>query len=195
MIRNEKLEIRNEKTVLIFHSSLLIPNSSLRKGFTLIEILLVLTIMGLMAGVSIPKFSRYFEPPAAVLQRTIEEATDKALSGTPVRLSIKTEAISKRGYIFAQALIKREVEADSLSAFLGSNKNRSSVLEWQNIKMKNMPDSNGWKFEPEVINFFSDGSCTPAKISWQNPNDEHSLDEYILTVTGYCMMVSEEEGN
>ena len=166
-----------------------------KKAFTLVEILIVLTILGLMAGVSIPKISRYFEPPAAVLQRAIEEATDKALSGTPVRLSIKSESISKRGYIFAEALIKREVEADSLSAFLGSNKSRPVILEWQQIKMRNMPDSNGWKFEPEVINFFSDGSCTPAKISWENPNDEHSVDEYILTVTGYCMMTSEASRN
>ena len=159
-----------------------------RKAFTLIEILLVLTIMGLMAGVAIPRLSYHFEPPAAVLQRAIEEASDKALSGTPVRLSIKTEGTSRRGYIFAEALTQREIEEDSLSAFLGTNKNRPVVLEWQNIKMKNMPDSGGWKFEPEIINFFSDGSCTPAKISWENPDGNHNVDEYILTVTGYCML-------
>ena len=159
-----------------------------RKAFTLIEILLVLSIMGLMAGVAIPKLSYYFEPPAAVLQRAIEEAGDKALSGTPVRLSIKTEGASKRGYIFAEALVQREVEENSLSAFLGTNKTRPVILEWQNIKMKNMPDSSGWNFEPSVINFFSDGSCTPAKISWENPDGSHNTDEYILTVTGYCML-------
>ena len=142
-----------------------------------------------MAGVSIPKFSYYFEPPAAVLQRAIEEASDKALSGTPVRLSIKTEGASKRGYIFAEALTKREVEENSLSSFLGSNKNRPVILEWQPLKMKNMPDSSGWRFEPEIINFFSDGSCTPAKISWENAEDiARNVDEYILTVTGYCML-------
>ena len=159
-----------------------------RKAFTLIEILLVLTIMGLMAGVAIPRLSYHFEPPAAVLQRAIEEASDKALSGTPVRLSIKTEGTSRRGYIFAEALIQREVEENSLSAFLGTNKTRPVVLEWQNIKMRNMPDSAGWRFEPEIINFFSDGSCTPAKISWENPDGNHNVDEYILTVTGYCML-------
>ena len=162
-----------------------------RKAFTLVELLLVLTIMGLMAGVSIPKFSHYFEPPAAVLQRMIEEASDKALSGTPVRLSIKPEGLSslKRGYIFAEALTQREVEEDSLSAFLGTNKNRPVVLEWQPLKMKNTLESSGWKFEPEIINFFSDGSCTPAKISWEDPDDvAHDTDEYILTVTGYCML-------
>ena len=86
-----------------------------RRAFTLIEILLVLSIVGLMAGVAIPRLSFYFEPPAAVLQRAIEEAGDKALSGIPVRLSIKSEGTSRRGYIFAEALVKREVEADSLN--------------------------------------------------------------------------------
>ena len=167
-----------------------------RRAFTLIEILLVLSIVGLMAGVAIPRLSFYFEPPAAVLQRAIEEAGDKALSGIPVRLSIKSEGTSRRGYIFAEALVKREVEADSLSAFLGTNVNRPVVLEWQKLNMKNLPDSSGWRFEPEVINFYSDGSCTPAKISWENPDasptGSRNIDEYILTVTGYCMKTSEE---
>ena len=166
------------------------------KAFTLIEILLVLAVIGLMAGISIPKLSFYFEPPAAVLQRAIEEATDKALSGIPVRLSIKSEGISRRGYIFAEALVKREVEENSLSAFLGSSTNRATILEWQPQKFRNMPDNSGWRFEPEIIYFYSDGSCTPAKITWENP--ERTLtgsaltDEYILTVTGYVLMRNEE---
>ncbi|MBQ7196590.1 MAG: type II secretion system protein [Synergistaceae bacterium] len=159
-----------------------------RKAFTLIEIMIVLAIFGLMAGVSIPRLSYQFEPPAAVLQRALEEACDKALGGVPVRLSIKAEGASRRGYIFAEALTRREVEENSLSAFLGTNKNRPIILEWQNIKMRNMPESSGWKFEPEIINFFSDGSCTPAKISWENPDNHRDVDEYILTVTGYCML-------
>ncbi len=165
-----------------------------RKAFTLIEILLVLTIMGLMASVAIPRLSYYFEPPAAVLQRAIEEAEDKALSGIPVRLSIKTETASKRGYIFAEVLVKKEAEENSLSAFLGTNSNRPVILEWQNLKMRYMPDNSGWQFEPEIIYFYSDGSCTPAKISWKNPADPYSnkTDEYILTVTGYCMKTSED---
>ena len=188
--RNE--EVGSEKAKKSFNPSPLTPHPSLKKGFTLIEILLVLTIMGLMAGVAIPKLSYYFEPPAAVLQRAIEEAGDKALSGTPVRLSIKSEGASRRGYIFAEALTQRELGSSSLSTFLGTNKNKPVVLEWQNLKMRNMPDTSGWRFEPEIINFFSDGSCTPAKISWQNADDPSNIDEYILTVTGYCMLINEK---
>ncbi len=158
-----------------------------KKGFTLVEILIVIFIVGVLATVLVPRISFYFEPPAAILQRTIEEASDKSLSGIPVRLSIKSEGASKRGYIVAEGLMQREVEENSLSAFLGTNVNRPVVLEWQTLKMKNLPENSGWKFEPEIIYFYTDGSCSPAKISWLAENSyESQADNYILTVTGYC---------
>ena len=158
-----------------------------KKGFTLVEILIVVFIAGVLATVLVPRISFYFEPPAAILQRTIEEASDKSLSGTPVRLSIKSEGASKRGYIVAEGLMQKEIEDDSLSAFLGTNLNKPAVLEWQTLKMKNLPENSGWKFEPEIIYFYTDGSCSPAKISWLAENSyESQADNYILTVTGYC---------
>ena len=42
-----------------------------RRGFTLIEIMIVLTIVGLMAAVLVPRISFYYEPPAALLQRSV----------------------------------------------------------------------------------------------------------------------------
>ena len=141
----------------------------------------------MLASVMLPRISFYFEPPSAVLQRAIEEASDLALSGVPVRFSIKPEGQSKRGEIITEALMKREVPEDSLSAFLGTNINKPVVLEWQNIEMRNLPEGYGWQFDPEVIYFYSDGSCTPARISWAGKNvSERDADEYILTVTGYC---------
>ncbi len=164
-----------------------------RRGFTLVEILLVLSIVGVLASVMLPRISFYFEPSSAILQRALEEASNMALSGTPVRLSVKSASLStKRGVIVVEALKQKEEPDDSLSAFLGTSKLRPVVLEWQNIEMKSLPEDDGWKFDPPVIYFYSDGSCTPAKISQAGKNvSEHNADQYILTVTGYCVKVEQ----
>lgn len=152
--------------------------------------MLVVAIIGVMAGVLLPRLSFYFEPPAAVLQRAIEEAQDIALSGSPVRFYIKDADINGRGIIETEALLKREVPADSISAFLGTSINKPEVLEWTQIDMKNIPVNEGWRFAPQVIYFFIDGSCTPARISWAAHGiSDKDADEYILTVTGYCAMI------
>ncbi|MBQ3401786.1 MAG: type II secretion system protein [Synergistaceae bacterium] len=164
--------------------------TSSRSAFTLIEILLVLTIIGVLASVLLPRMSFWFEPPSTILQRAIEEASDMALSGIPVRFSVKTSGSSRRGTILAEAFMKKEEPENSLSSFLGTNSNRPIVLEWQNIDMRNLPEDSGWRFEPAVIYFYTDGSCSPAKISKAGRDVPDRLaDEYVLTVTGYCAKI------
>ena len=164
-----------------------------REGFTLLEIMVVVFIIGVMASVSVPRIARYAEPKAAVLQRAFEEAADMSLSGTPVRLSAGRDNLSGRGAITAEALMKKEEPEDSLSVFLGTNVNKPPVLEWQSIKLKNLPEGEGWKFKPEIIYFYSDGSCSPARIFYTPPDAPPSeAEEYVLTVTGYCVQLEKK---
>ncbi len=164
-----------------------------RSGFTLIEIMIVVMITGILAGVAIPRMSFYFEAPSATLQRAFEEATNRAMSGTPVRLSIKREGTSRRGKIFSEALVRHKAEASELSKFLGTDQNMPDVLEWEAVTLKSMPKNDGWRFSPEVISFYTDGSCSPAKISHVDDSTlERNEEEYILTVTGYCEKITKE---
>ena len=166
-----------------------------KKAFTLIEIMIVLLITGSLAGMIIPRISFYFEPPSAILQRAFEEASDLALSGTSVKFSIKKLQGSERGSIEVEALMKKEIPEDSISSFLGTaNNNDKQVLEWQKVNLRNAPIGEGWKFSPEIIYFYTDGSCTPARISYAERNtSEYNADQYVLTVTGYCTQIQSQQ--
>ena len=166
-------------------------------AFTLIELLIVLFIVGVIASVSLPRIYIYTEPPVMSLQRCIEEASNLALSGVSVKMTTFNGA---RGKIHVQALMKSDAAKDDLSTFMHSNDDdkdsEKTILEWREVKLKNLPKDDNWKFEPSVIYFFNDGSCTPAKISWlaqaNRSNLNNKLEEkYVLTVTGYCVEVDE----
>ena len=163
-----------------------------RTGFTLMEIMIVFAIVGLIAAVALPRISFYFEPPSSLLQRSIEEARDLALNGVSIRFTLKPTRDSHRGQILAEALLQQEVEKDSLSAFLGTADPNASVLVWKPVQLKYPMAGDGWSIEPNIIYFYTDGSCTPAKISWLDAGAVGSrAQNFLLTVTGYCFDVNE----
>ncbi|MCR5346833.1 MAG: prepilin-type N-terminal cleavage/methylation domain-containing protein [Fretibacterium sp.] len=158
-----------------------------RRGFTLIEIMLVLAIVGVMAVVLLPRIGFYFEPPLVLLQRSVEEAQELALSGVSVRFVLKP-VHGKRGTVEAEVLLKEEPEKGSLSEFLGTAAPKEDKLVWKPAKFSHPLDGEGWRMDPETVNFFTDGSCTPARISWADPGySSRGSVSFLLTVTGYCI--------
>ena len=162
-----------------------------RRGFTLIEIMVVLAIVGVMATILLPRITFYFEPPLVLLQRSVEEAQGLALSGVSVRF-VMNPVREHRGSIGAEALLKQEPEKGSLREFLGTAGPEEDVLVWKPVKLSHPLEGEGWRMEPETVNFFTDGSCTPARLSWVEPGTYgRGAKSYLITVTGYCAEVEE----
>lgn len=139
------------------------------------EIVVVMLIIGLMAAMVAPRVVRYREPPMTELRRATEELSDRALSGVSVRLRQEPPKDGKRGGpILVEALVK---DPDSLMP--------SPELTWKPLEVKHPPSGENWVLEPEIVYFYSDGSCTPARIRLLNPGDSEGTMTAHLTVTGY----------
>ena len=59
-------------------------------------------------------------------------------------------------------------------------------LAWSPVRLTYPPEGEGWRLDPEIVYFYTDGSCTPARISWTQPGAPDSdAETFLLTVTGY----------
>ena len=145
-------------------------------GFTLIEILLVVAIIGMMAVMVLPKNLLSFVTPLSAMQRAITEITELALEGYNVRLRLEPLERSDRGRLVAEALTKVENIYDPTK----------HTLEWMPIDIANLPEGEDWKLEPEIIYFYSDGTCTPANVMRAVKNTRITEGDFaMLTVSGF----------
>jgi len=144
-----------------------------RKAFTMIELIIVIAIIGTLAALIIPRMSSWMEPTERTLQRAFLEAVEIAKNGVSIRFRVDKE--DKRGTIIPEALAKVEEE-------IGFSKRTIDV--WKTLEMRWKPTGNAWTFDPEIIYFYQNGMCTPAKIIWGAPP---YADNYLLTVTGYLV--------
>jgi len=136
-----------------------------RRAFTMIELIVVIAILGTLAALIIPRVS-WMEPPKRILQRSFIEAVDMAKNGFSVRFRIDKDENSG---IVPEILIKEEENTEST---------------WKAFEMRWKPEGKEWAFDPELIYFFQDGTCTPAKITW---GTYPYVENYLLTVTGYLV--------
>ena len=152
-----------------------------RPGFTIIEVMAVAGIISMMALMMLPKGFFSLEPPLRELQRSITEIADLALDGYSVRLRVEPAERSDRGHIVVEALTKVENR-------FGSTQH---TLEWKPVQIRNPLNGANWRLEPEIVYFYSDGTCTPARILRAEQNVRITEGESaLLTVTGFLL-----EGN
>lgn len=167
---------------------------SSRSAFTLVELTIVVAIIGIMATMLAPRMSFFYASPLSLLQRSVEEATNLSLTGVPLRFVFKADKDGRRGEIVPEALIKKPLASDDLRVFLGTAKPEDGVLEWTPVALKYPPGGSGWMMEPDIVYFYTDGSCTPASISWAERGiSDSKADKFLLTVTGYCAAVPENK--
>ena len=144
---------------------------SRRRAFTLIEIMVIVAIIAILAVIVTPH-ALWMEPPQRTLQRAFIEAIDTAKSGATMRFRIDKE--ENIGAIVVEVYVKERI-----NEFGGKEEGA-----WMAYKMQWEPTGNAWAFKPDIIYFYQDGMCTPAKIMWGKvPYNEN----YLLTVTGYLV--------
>ncbi|MDR2527750.1 MAG: prepilin-type N-terminal cleavage/methylation domain-containing protein [Synergistaceae bacterium] len=144
-----------------------------RRGFTLIEVMIVVAILALMAVMTLPK-GLSLEPPLRALRRAVTEAAALALDGQSVRLRLESENGADRGKIVLEAL---------LAATSGQP---GDAPEWKLAEVKYPLEGEGWSLSPEIVYFYSDGTCTPARLTYAAKGVRLADgDSAFLTVTGF----------
>jgi prepilin-type N-terminal cleavage/methylation domain-containing protein len=160
-------------------------NPPVRSGFTLIEVMLVVAIMAMMATMVLPRSFFSFDPPLRALQRTVQELSDLALDGYSVRLRMEIADRADRGRVVVEALTKVE------DRFNPAN----STLDWKPVAIRHPLEGADWFLDPEVIYFYSDGTCTPARILRADKNTRITNGETaLLTVTGFLFELDGLDG-
>jgi len=125
----------------------------------------------------LPRNFSPFVTPLREMQRAVTEMTDLALRGYSVRLRMELEhRLDDRGSLVVEALTRVE------DRFRPDR----YTLEWVPINISNLPEGDDWRLEPEIIYFYSDGTCTPARIMRADQHTRITEGDFaLLTVTGF----------
>ena len=138
--------------------------------------MIVVAILALTAVMVLPRGFFFHEPPLRALRRAVAEVYDLALNGRSVRFRLETAERMDRGFIAAEELVRAE-DGPGLTA---------SGLEWKPLRLLHHPEGEEWRLSPEIIYFYSDGSCTPARVTHSSGGSA------FLTVTGFLFEVEDK---
>jgi prepilin-type N-terminal cleavage/methylation domain-containing protein len=144
-------------------------------GFTLIETVIVVAVIAFSIALVFPKGFFSVETTFHALQRAVLEFSDLALDGYSIRLRLDTVR-ENRGRIVAEALVRVDDPLDPAK----------HTIEWKPIQMRYPLEGEDWRLEPEIVYFYSDGACTPARITRADGGARiEDGERALLTVTGF----------
>jgi hypothetical protein len=141
----------------------------------MIELMIVVAIMAMTAALVLPRGMFSFETTFHSVQRVVTELSELALDGFNVRVRMDAGSLD-RGRVVIEALTKIQ------DKFYPDK----HTLSWQPALTRERLDGEDWRLEPEIIYFYSDGTCTPARI--MRADRDMNIDKgetALLTVTGF----------
>ena len=126
-------------------------------GFTMVELVVVVAIIGILASMVVPKLVLSTPAPEFLLGRAIQEIQDKAADEGTMRLRV----------------VDRRIVCEKISREAGG---------WKETPLRWLPQDSAWRADPPQCYFFSDGSCTPWNLYLLRDERER---KFILSVTGF----------
>ena len=132
-----------------------------RRGFTLVEILVVTALLALLAAVILPRLSFGVSDPHTALQRALWAAVELASGGMPLRLRMA------EGTLVAEVCTPRSPDAPP-----GAEEDR-----WSPVPLAEPLPGRGWEGEGPCI-VGSDGAVSPWSVTAPDGTT------YVVAVTG-----------
>ena len=132
-----------------------------RRGFTLVEILVVTALLALLAAVILPRLSFGVSDPHTALQRALWAAVELASGGTPLRLRMA------EGTLVAEGRLPRSPDAPP-----GGEDDR-----WAPVPLADPLPGRGWEDEGPCI-VGPDGAVSPWSVTAPDGTT------YVVAVTG-----------